>query len=370
MKTCAAAVVLLLVVSTCALPQERFRTGIFLHHSTGYRIWGPNESSTSMPAEIDSFNRAHAFMADTAFTFLEQHWPPTPDNEWSRWHAIFANKEPGADIRPLLAAAKIIMIKSCFPSSQLWGGDGTARDTSTPEVKSIANYKWHWRSIAGAMRTMPGNFFVIWTNAPLAPGITSSEQAALSDRFCHWAKDTLAAGLDPVFGAFPKNILVFDIFHLLAGADGKLLLKYAVDSLDSHPNRAATERAAPVLVRETLTGALLYERNQPAGATSAARAAPRIPPAFELAQNFPNPFNPSTVIEYGVPERSRVRLRIFNVLGQVVGDVVDEEKPAGWHRAAWNANVPTGMYFYRMEAASLGTTPRRFTHVRPMLLLR
>ncbi|MGA9120168.1 MAG: hypothetical protein WB699_12460, partial [Bacteroidota bacterium] len=109
------------------------------------------------------------------------------------------------------------MMKSCFPSSAM-SGVGTNEDTLSPTVKSVANYKWHWRSFVSVMKARPQNFFVIWTNAPLvAGGGTNATQAALSDAFCRWAKDTLATGQDSVVGAFPKNIFVFDIFHLLAG---------------------------------------------------------------------------------------------------------------------------------------------------------
>jgi hypothetical protein len=263
MNKCVVVFLLLAVTAVGSAQPQKFRSGIFLHHSTGYRIWGPNDSPTSVQQEIETYNRTHGFSDSDALTLAEQWWPPTPDNEWSRWHEIFDNADPDADLRYILAANKIVMIKSCFPSSSMWGGTGSASDTLTPQGKSIYNYKWHWRSMVSVMRTLPDNFFVIWTNAPLAPGVITIEEAIFSDRFCRWAKDTLAAGLDPVFGPFPKNVFVFDFFHKLAGSDGRLPIRYAVDSTDSHPNSAATQLVTPQLVREMFDAAIAYEQYAP-----------------------------------------------------------------------------------------------------------
>jgi hypothetical protein len=159
------------------------------------------------------------------------------------------------------------MIKSCFPSSSI-SRLGTSADTLDPTIKSVANYKWHWRSLVAVMKGRPQNYFVIWTNAPLVAGSTDAAQAALSNAFCRWAKDTLAAGLDPVVGAFPKNIFVFDFYHLLAGADGILPLQYATGATDSHPNAAATALVAPQLVQQVFDAALAYQPLKGVGGSS------------------------------------------------------------------------------------------------------
>ena len=265
MKQCVV-IVLLIVVPFCSLAQQqKFRSGIFLYQSPGRHIWGPNDSPTRVPAEITSYNNSHGLAGSAAYTLGSEHWPPTRDNEWARWHAIFSNAAPDVDIRLILAGNAIVMIKSCFPSSSMWGGAGAPADTMTPDDKSVSNYKWHWRSIVSAMRNAPHNFFVMWTNSPLVPDVTNDEEAAAADAFCRWAKDTLAAGRDTIAGSFPKNIYVFDYFHKLAGADGKLQMKYAADSTDSHPNSAATQVVAPQLVREMFEAASAYEQTAPPG---------------------------------------------------------------------------------------------------------
>ena len=90
---------------------------------------------------------------------------------------------------------------------------------------------------------------------------------------------------------------------------------------------------------------------------------PGIPRTFELSQNFPNPFNPSTRIRYSLPEKANVSLKVFNVLGQEVVTLVNDQQQAGNYVALFEANsLPSGVYFYRLEAGS-------FRQVKKMLLM-
>jgi hypothetical protein len=95
-----------------------------------------------------------------------------------------------------------------------------------------------------------------------------------------------------------------------------------------------------------------------------------IPTEYSLNQNYPNPFNPSTIIQYGLPARSSVRLVIYNVLGQVMKELVNTEQQAGYQSVIWNANVSSGMYFFRLEVISTENPIKRFVETRKMLLLR
>jgi hypothetical protein len=99
-------------------------------------------------------------------------------------------------------------------------------------------------------------------------------------------------------------------------------------------------------------------------------AALRIAPkAFALKQNFPNPFNPTTVIRYALPEASDVRLDIHNTLGQVVRTLVDEKQVAAGYRITWDGRnehgqqMASGIYIYRIVAGE-------FTATRRMLLIK
>jgi hypothetical protein len=236
---------------------DLFRSGIFLHHSTGSNIWGPNGSSTSVPQEMTSYNTLHGYSGSNAVTMNEEWWSPG-DNEWVTQHQFFEDPSPYTGIGYYLPNNKIIVIKSCFPSSSM-SGPGSPADTLNPWEKSVYNYKWHWRHIVQVMRAHPENFFVIWTNAPLEPYSTNASEALYSKQFCAWAKDTLAQGLDPKFGAFPQNVYVFDFFHKLTGPNGMMLSMYAASPGDSHPNSAATQLVAPQFVQEIFNASISYE---------------------------------------------------------------------------------------------------------------
>ena len=89
-----------------------------------------------------------------------------------------------------------------------------------------------------------------------------------------------------------------------------------------------------------------------------------MPAGFSLSRNYPNPFNPTTTIRYGLPSRSRVTLTVFNILGQKMANLVDGEVEAGYHEVQFDGyNLASGIYFYRLEASSFVATKR-------LLLLR
>jgi hypothetical protein len=94
------------------------------------------------------------------------------------------------------------------------------------------------------------------------------------------------------------------------------------------------------------------------------------PVEFALYQNFPNPFNPSTTIRYGLPADSRVTLKIYNVLGQQIAEIINREQSKGTYEVLWNATVASGLYFYRIEAASISNPDVKFTQLKKMLVLK
>ena len=84
-----------------------------------------------------------------------------------------------------------------------------------------------------------------------------------------------------------------------------------------------------------------------------------VPTEFLLSQNWPNPFNPSTKIKYSIPQSSQVQIKVFDVLGNEIETLVNEEKPAGTYEITWNAaNLPSGVYFYQLKAESFIETKK------------
>jgi photosystem II stability/assembly factor-like uncharacterized protein len=96
-----------------------------------------------------------------------------------------------------------------------------------------------------------------------------------------------------------------------------------------------------------------------------------LPKKYELLQNYPDPFNPTTTIRYQIPAFSKVLIRIYNVLGQEVATLVNEQKKAGTYSVEWNASsAPSGVYFYRTEVVPLSGKASTFRDVKKMVLLK
>ena len=95
-----------------------------------------------------------------------------------------------------------------------------------------------------------------------------------------------------------------------------------------------------------------------------------LPTEYTLSQNYPNPFNPTTMLGYTVPERSRVTIRLYDLLGRIVATLVDREVEPGEHLQQWNGSgASSGVYFATMSAAS-ADGKIVFSTVRKILLMK
>ncbi len=89
-----------------------------------------------------------------------------------------------------------------------------------------------------------------------------------------------------------------------------------------------------------------------------------VPTSFELGQNYPNPFNPTTKIEYAIPKKARVTIKIYNTLGAEVSTLVNEDKPLGFYEVVFDGSkYASGIYFYRMTAGE-------FTETKKLILVK
>ena len=99
-----------------------------------------------------------------------------------------------------------------------------------------------------------------------------------------------------------------------------------------------------------------------------------IPETFSLKQNYPNPFNPTTSIEFSLPVAADVELIVYNILGQQVASLINEQRFAGNHSVLWNANdsngmkLSSGIYFYMLKAS--GIDGNEFQKIKKMVLLK
>ncbi len=105
-------------------------------------------------------------------------------------------------------------------------------------------------------------------------------------------------------------------------------------------------------------------KDRPIGEKSA------LPTNYDLGQNFPNPFNANTQIQFALPKSGHVKLEVFNVLGQKVKTLVDEELTAGYKQVTWDGTdqrgdqVSSGIYFYRVRMGS------QYTEMRKMVMIK
>jgi hypothetical protein len=195
---------------------------------------------------------------------------------------------------------------------------------------------------------------------PIPPLIPASED------YVKWAtieltfkEDSLAAVWDEISpGGFDSLVLFFDSTKL--GGGGKFL----VTDIGGQSIPVENDTAVVVDGDTTIysfTNVLTFENDSILFKyTRVEEINPGvIPSQFELAQNYPNPFNPETKIEFAIPSRSHVSLSVYNMLGQKVTTLVDEELEAGWKSVTWNSRddggnqVATGVYLYRLEAGDI-----------------
>ncbi len=90
-----------------------------------------------------------------------------------------------------------------------------------------------------------------------------------------------------------------------------------------------------------------------------------IPAEYSLEQNYPNPFNPTTTIKYSLKQTSKVELEVYNILGALVGTLVNDVRQAGEYKIVWNASeYASGVYFYRLKVNG------EVSNVKKMMLLK
>lgn len=172
--------------------------------------------------------------------------------------------------------------------------------------------------------------------------------------------------------------VIFDMSGQSLPADSGVIFNAYFDIPDNAPYGQAdisiSEAAAviPDLVYDTLDVTngyiLVHEITSVGGGGDDDK--PSTPPIrFFLGQNYPNPFNPSTMIEFAIEKPCVVKIVIFNIAGQRVRTLIDEMKPVGNYKIAWDGNgdrgtrVSSGVYFYKIFA-------EKFRSTKKMILLR
>lgn len=141
------------------------------------------------------------------------------------------------------------------------------------------------------------------------------------------------------------------------------------DIFDESTYTVNTTPVAAYSIRAYTANVYSNKRNRELGIPPSIGLSSTVPTEFRLHQNFPNPFNPTTMIRYEVPFRSRIQLKVYSVLGEELTTVVDNLHEAGTYSASWNGRrgdgipVASGLYFVRLIADDYSATKK-------MVLLR
>lgn len=213
----------------------------------------------------------------------------------------------------------------------------------------------------------------------------SSENLDVKCDSVHWSQrfldQTLYAyagdGFSDYIDSTNKKLNIWAIFtdSLPAGSGIIATIHFTTgsgwDSTLSVPLDSTSYEVNPGIVLSSLNG---YELDfeflgGPTGIKEVEEPGADRPQAFNLSQNYPNPFNPQTIIRFTLPSDTRVKIEIFNILGQKVKTLLDQHLSAGVKEISWDGRnskgveVGSGIYFYRIKT-------KEFTDVRRMVLLK
>jgi hypothetical protein len=203
---------------------------------------------------------------------------------------------------------------------------------------------WQW---FGTMSVAPnGRIDVVWLDTRNNPGtyLSSLYYSFSEDNGQTWSLNKqLSDAFDPHLG-WPQQNKMGDYFDMISDNNGAFLAWAGTfnGEQDVYYGRISQ---IPVAIDD---------RQDDSG----------IPGTFSLSQNYPNPFNPATKIRYSIPQSSNVVIKVFDILGNEIETLVNEEKPTGEYEVDFNAgNLTSGIYFYKLQAGS-------FVQTKKMILLR
>ncbi len=214
---------------------------VFLHHSTGGRIWRGDVNKyfykvfkrSAVEKWINHYNRKNKIRLDiTQMTFPKQQpygWKNYPFDYYNIWVKHGGDKpfmtEPTLEM--LVQDYDIIIWKHCFPVSNVQ--QDTLQADIDSEIKTVSNYKLQYEALKNKMHQFPDKKFILWTPAPLVQSKTNEEEGRRIKDFYEWVVN--------VWDERNDNIFLWD-YYKLATRNGLFLDQEYADGIDnSHPNR-------------------------------------------------------------------------------------------------------------------------------------
>ena len=186
--------------------------------------------------------------------------------------------------------------------------------------------------------------------------------------------DTIGATADVGYTAEMKVILP-QIGYPAGRGDGILFLGITHFDGDSFTPPSTSYGTRTWFMREgSFNDGAAWAYMDPSNVLAVPIAGNGLPREFAVLDNYPNPFNPTTQIQYDMPEQATISLKVYNILGQEVMSLANGVQPAGHHTATWDgrnnfgSQVSTGVYFYRFEAT--GVSGQTFATLKKMILMK
>jgi hypothetical protein len=250
-------------------------------------------------------------------------------------------------------------------STDYVANDSTLADTTTTISGLDNSTKYFWR--VSATNEAGWNNFSGWfsfTTIIHLPGVVTLispvDSLKYDSTMTHpeflWGSDSLAKAYTLQLSYqsnfnnpfFTKDSLVDTLFTLSVKLDGDFYWRVRGSNI-----AGSGKWSEPDFVKLIITG--VNDFNE-------------IPKTYSLSQNYPNPFNPTTVINYSIPKRSFVTLKVYDILGREISTLVNEEQSAGNYKVTFNGvNLPSGVYFYRLSANGKANN---FVETKKLVLLK
>jgi hypothetical protein len=201
--------------------------------------------------------------------------------------------------------------------------------------------------------------------------------------------DSIATGnvveLDPLTGAVVGSFFIGTSYALAGGGPGDAPWLTETPSDLTIQGKDSTVVQVTIIPKQLTVGQfkanIVLSSNDPDSAkatilvtlsvTSGVGREELLPTEFALYQNYPNPFNPSTTFKFGIPEASKVSLKIYDVLGREVATIVDKDLQPGYYAIPFNGdNLSSGAYFYRIIAARISDQGQTYVETKKLLLMK
>jgi hypothetical protein len=226
---------------------------IFLHHSTGKKIWlgKTNKYINKLTDKSDvgeyfknhnKVNRTEYLITERSFPKVSPYgWKNNPFDYYNIWVRNAGDKlymqEPTLEI--LTKEYEVIIFKHCYPSSRI-GADLLPPDIDS-EIKSLQNYKLQYNALKKKLHEFPDNKFIIWTPAVMIKSQMTEDEANMTQEFYNWLMAEWSENGD--------NIYMWDFYKYETEGGLYLLDKNAEAPDNSHPGRAFSERLSPIFSR-------------------------------------------------------------------------------------------------------------------------